>query len=645
MNEPTKAVFLSYSSDDAEEARRICDTLRTAGIEVWFDQAGGLEHGDAWDAKIRRQIKECVFFLPVISARTQARLEGYFRIEWELAAERAMGFAHNVPFILPIVIDGTGETEALVPERFRKLQWTRVPGGGVTPEVQARFLRLWADRLGGQEAQIARAANFDSAPGLSFAAPLPPPTEFDEKSIAVLPFMNMSADAENEYFSDGMTEEIINALVQIPGLRVAARTSVFAFKGKPEDMRTVARKLNVRSVLEGSVRKAGNRIRITAQLVNAEDGFHHWSERFDRDLHDVFAVQEEIARMITDKLKVKLPGGGRGPLVIPPTANLEAYQLYLEGRYFWSLRGAGLVKGLKCFLAAIARDPQYALAHAGVADVYNLLAFYGVQRPNEVMPKARAAAERALALDPNLAEAHGALAFIWLHYDWNVAAAKRGFARAIELKPTYVPARNWNTGISIVLNRPDDLVASDLEAVRIEPLSVFAHTHVGWMMLLAERAAEAVPHLEHALDLEPRFVLAHRLLGETYLALGRIEEGLAKLQSAVTLSGNLPWMVATQGCALAHLGRKDEARAMLADLTRRSATEYVRAFLFAMLHAYLGEEDRAIECLEQARQERDLILVYLVGFSGSSIGDTIPPRYLNAEKRAAFIARLGLVLD
>jgi TolB-like protein/Flp pilus assembly protein TadD len=655
MSEPPKAVFLSYASQDAEAARRICAALRAAGVEVWFDQAGGLEHGDEWDAKIRRQIKECVFFLPVVSAHTQARAEGYFRIEWELAAERAMGFAHHVPFILPIVVDDTSEANAFVPERFRKVQWTRLPGGHVAPDIQARFLKLWSERTGRHQTMEpgrprpgerggGAASPTDFAPtGQETRATTPPAA--DDKSIAVLPFANMSADAENEYFSDGMTEEIINALVQVPDLRVAARTSVFAFKGKADDLRTIAAKLNVRTVLEGSVRKAGNKIRITAQLINAADGFHLWSEKFDRGLDDIFAVQDEIARAIVDKLKAKLAGGAQQPLVKPPTEDIEAYQLYLQGRYFWNQRGAGLTKGLRCFEAALALDPDYALAHAGVADAYTLLGFYGHSRPNEVMPKARAAAERALALDPTLAEAHCALGFIFQTYDRNVVESLRELRRAIELKPTYVTSYYWLASAKLAMLRVDESIACDAEAVRIEPYSLMANTHLGWMFLCADRPADAVPPLTHVIELEPKALLAHWLLGQACILLDRSEEGLAELRLAAEISGNLPWMVGGVASALAYLGRKAEAREVLATLMQRHETEYVKAFSVAVIHAYLGDHREMMHWLERATEENDSLLVYLDVGPGKFIANGIPFHIWSGPTRAAFFERLGIVRE
>jgi serine/threonine-protein kinase len=430
-----------------------------------------------------------------------------------------------------------------------------------------------------------------------------------EKSIAVLPFANMSADAENEYFSDGITEEIINALVQVPGLRVAARTSVFAFKGKSEDLRSVAEKLGVQSLLEGSVRKAGNRIRITAQLINAADGLHIWSERFDRELDDIFEIQDDIARTIASRLKTQLEP--KTALVKPPTTDLQAYDLYLRGRHFWEQRGPGLVKALQCFEGALARDPNYALAHAGVADVYNLLAFYGAMPPREAIPKARAAANRALEIDPDLAEAHTALGFTVQVYDWDAIASEKLFRRAIALKPTYVTARIWLASSLVAQRRSREAVECDEEAIRVEPLSLFAHVHLAWMLALDDRLDESEKRIQHALEIGPNFLMAHWLAGQFSIAQGRFDEGIAFLESASDMSGRTPFMLGTFATGLAVVGRTEESRAILHELETRSRAEYVRAYTLSLIHAYLGDIDEAFELAEKAREERDRALVYI----------------------------------
>ena len=294
MSASTKAIFLSYASQDAEAARRICDALRAAGLDVWFDQSA-LRGGDAWDASIRRQIKECALFVPVISANTQAREEGYFRLEWKLAVDRSHFIADDKAFLLPVVIDATLDVDARVPEKFREVQWTRLPAG----ETSAAFAEQVQRLLSGS------AAPGQVAPPVAMwgAAPGKMPSSLEPWSIAVLPFVNRSHDEADEYFSDGLADELHNVLAKIPGLRVAARSSAFTFKGKGATVAEMGRALNVAAVLEGSVRKAGNRLRISVQLVNVADGYDLWSETYDRLLEDIFAVQDDIAQSVVKELR------------------------------------------------------------------------------------------------------------------------------------------------------------------------------------------------------------------------------------------------------------------------------------------------------------------------------------------------------
>jgi TolB-like protein len=632
MADPAKFVFLSYASQDSAAAQRICDDLRAAGLEVWFDVSGGLEHGDEWDVKIRRRIKECLLFVPVISASTQARHEGYFRLEWELAAERAMTFASTVPFLLPVVIDHTGEAEALVPERFRRVQWTRLPSGALTPEIQARFRKLWDERTGVARAQIATVPSPLAVPGR------PGP---EAGSIAVLPFANLSADPDNEYFSDGITEEIINALVQVPTLRVAARTSVFAFKGRSEDLREIAAKLGVRTVLEGSVRKAAKRLRITAQLVNAQDGFHLWSDRFDRDLDDIFAVQDEIARTIADTLAAKLASEPQRALVKAATGDIEAYELYLRGRFFWAQRGAGLRKGLEYFQQAIGRDPNFAAAHAGVADSYSLLAMYGYVRARDVMLQARAAAERALALDPDMAEAHTALAYVTFFSDRDPAAALAGYERSMRLKPSLVTAYTWAASAVGALQSHAACVPFAQKAAQLEPLSLAAQVVYAWTLIFSGQMDRAVERATRAVELQPASFLPYWVLGPALIGAGRREEGVSALRRCAELSGQLPWMLAALGCGLAFVGQTDEARQLLATLLRRAATEYVCSYPVAMLQAHLSDEAAALTWLDRAIEDGDLGLSFLYYAEPHLAPMGIPAQHLSPANRAAVMTRMG----
>src|SRR5580700_4103746 len=320
MIEFSRAVFLSHASEDADAAGRICDALRGAGIEVWFDRSE-LRGGDAWDRQIHDRIRDCRLFVAIISASTEARDEGYFRREWKLAVDRTHDMAEHKPFLVPVAIDNTPERGAAVPEKFRQVQWTRLPGGSTPPAFVERIRQMLTPDESGALASIRRASGPPSTPSVlpgAVAASAAP-----ENSIAVLPFTNLGGEADNEYFSDGLAEEILNALGQVEALRVAARSSAFSFRGKTTDIAAIAGKLQVANVLEGSVRRAGQRIRVTIQLVDARTGFQVWSERYDRQMEDIFELQDDIARAITERLKVSLGAGVRRS-----TSNLRAYEFY-----------------------------------------------------------------------------------------------------------------------------------------------------------------------------------------------------------------------------------------------------------------------------------------------------------------------------
>lgn len=402
----TGAVFLSYGSQDADAAKRICDALRAAGIEVWFDQSE-LRGGDAWDRRIRERIHDCRLFIAVVSAQTETRDEGYFRREWRLAVERVGDMAEDKPFIVPVAIDGTSERSARVPDPFKHVQWMRLPGGEPSPAFVERIQRLlsppastpirgqgiaqsrpvgmapvqaaWSQKpllfvavavaVLGAAAYLLIEKPWVSKPAVSsqtFAASAssaafsPPP-----HSIAVLPFVDMSEKKDQEYFSDGLSEELIDMLTKIPDLRVPARTSSFYFKGKSETIATIARALGVANLLEGSVRKAGNQLRVTAQLIRADNGYHLWSETYDRELKDVFKVQDEIAGAVVSALKLKLAPEQQAEHA-HSTTNTEAYMQYLLGRqlYFRANDAEGLGQAISAYQKAIALDPKYAAAYA-----------------------------------------------------------------------------------------------------------------------------------------------------------------------------------------------------------------------------------------------------------------------------------------
>src|SRR3989454_2693997 len=430
------------------------------------------------------------------------------------------------------------------------------------------------------------------------------------ESIAVLPFANLSGDPDFEYFSEGIAEEIINALTQLPGLRVVARTSSFAFRGQGVDLAEVGAKLKVATVLEGSVRRAGNRLRISAQLVKVGDGYHLWSERYDREMTDIFAIQDEIAKAIATRLQVGLDGE-RAHLVTPATGNLDAYHLYLKGRHYLAQRGLRLKKALECFDRALALDPNYALAYAGLADACTVLAEYGVALPNVVRPKARAAVERALELAPDLAEVHcasGALAFIC---DWDWPRAARDLRRAVELNPRSVTARQWLSYYLVFIEgRLEDGVAQARRALELDPFAPLLVMQLGMTLTGAGRYEEAVSSFRRAGDLAPMMFQATIHLGLVFNHLGRSDEAIAPLEVAVTTSGRHPWTLAALAVCYSSLGRVGDVEAIRDELVARARREHVQSSILAIVAASLGRMDDTFELLERACDEHDGILVY-----------------------------------
>jgi serine/threonine-protein kinase len=429
-------------------------------------------------------------------------------------------------------------------------------------------------------------------------------------SIAVLPFDNLSPAPDTEYLSDGITEEIINALAQIPGLRVAARVSSFAFRRKAVDVGEVGAKLRVATVLEGSVRRDGNRLRVTAQLIDARTNSHLWSERYDREMVDVFAIQDEIARAIAERFRVTLDGTAR-TLVTPPTASLDAYHLYLKGRFFWAQRGVGLKKALAAFSHALALDPNYALAHAGVADACTLLAQYGLAAPAAILPKARAAVARALELAPELAEAHCAAGILALVFDWDWARASHSLRRAIELNPRYPPAHHWlATYLTFVAGRVDEGIAAARRSVELDPFAPLPSAQLGLILIGARRDEEAITPLQRAAELGPTVFLPFNYLGVLYQRLGRHEQAIEALEHAVAVSGRHQWPLASLGVTLSACGRADDVAAIHDELNARARREYVMSSMLALLAGASGRVDEAFALLDRALAERDGIMIY-----------------------------------
>lgn len=472
-----------------------------------------------------------------------------------------------------------------------------------TPPSVARAIQkaLAPDR----DERFATAAEFRDALGsphvlrVSDAAPV-----HSGPSIAVLPFANMSTDPENEFFSDGISDEIINALTQLKHLHVATRTSSFSFKNKNVDIGEVGAALNVATVLEGSVRRAGSRVRIAAQLINVADGYHIWSERYDRELDDVFAIQDEIATTIANRLEVALTGTNDDPIVKRPTDDVEAYQLYLKGRHLWNRRTKeGLEQSLTYFNRAIEHDPGYALAYAGLADTYLLLRSYFYYPRDEAKAHAKEAAQKALELDDQLAEAHTSLGQVY-RLEMNWALEEQEYKRAIELNPKYPTAHQWYAVLLGILGRLDEALTEIRLAEELDPLSHAISTTVGLILYGCRRYEEAARQLQRAIELEPNFLSAHALLTSAYAAMGMVEEAQAELDTLVKIRGDHPYRAVHEAEILGRLGRRDEALKKLEEIGDKADDGFV-----GLAYASLGEADRAFAAIARALESGDWMML------------------------------------
>jgi TolB-like protein len=646
-------VFLSYASEDAEPAARICACLHAAGIEVWYDKSE-LRGGDAWDAAIRQHIKACALFIPVISSNSQARSEGYFRLEWKLAVDRSHLMAQDKAFLLPVVIDDTSDREARVPDRFRELQWTRLPDG-VTPRAFAERVRrlLGPDELAASAstrsrtnavpgADLApnvaagnRAPSWRSTPVIALAAvalvvavgyfvasrlmlskrvaPSGPasasglpaittagstrPAAIPEKSIAVLPFEDLSEKKDQAYFSDGLSEELIDLLTKVPELKVPGRTSSFYFRGQHVTIAEIAKALGVAHVLEGSVRKSGHTVRVTAQLIQADSGYDAWSQTYDRDLKDIFQVQDQIAGAVVQALKATLLAstahGDR-------TANVEAYSQLLQGKFLRQRHtGVDARQAVQVLQRAVSLDPGYASAWAELSQAYIFLSEYIDPTPDQDAGLARAAAEKALALDPGSVAAHLALAEIkaFYDYDWKGAAAQFDAAKRSDAN---LAVPEW-----LVLSSGCDAgpcyepfvqgISSEIER---DPLNAGAYRDRGRVRYFSGQLEEAEADLRRALALSPQLTSGHFLL--TLILIDR--QQLADVLSEAAADEGLYRRTAL---ALAYqaLGRREQADAALQDLLAHDTLG--GAYQIAEVFAARGDAASALDWLERAYRQHD----------------------------------------
>ena len=641
------AVFLSYASEDAAAAARIAAALRAVGVEVWFDQSE-LRGGDAWDRQIRARIHDCRLFIAVISAATEARDEGYFRREWRLAVDRTHDMSERKTFLLPVVIDGTSERGAAVPDKFREVQWTRAPGGETPPEFTARVARLLAEpavqsaaagaAVAGHPAPAGGAASRSRPPAVPLAllalivaglgylfmdkvvrrdtapaatlpavAPAAAPTAAafnpPPHSIAVLPFANLSGDPGQDYFSDGLTEELLNSLAAVDGLQVAARTSSFSFKDKDTDIGTIARKLGGGAVLEGSVRRSGHTVSITAQLINAVTGFHLWSKTYDRDLGDVLKLQTEIATAVANALKVTLLADTAARIEVGGTRNPAALDAYLRATRLAAAASEAHQYGpaLSAYTEAIGLDPNYAAAIAGRSFVESLYAGQGAVGAaiREHFDKALADAQRAIALAPDLAGAHAALGF----YLWNGAFDLRGasaeFERARALAPGSAAILQIYGLYAISMGNFPNGIADLRRAAELDPLNVASYYLLGRGLYWSHRYAEALPALDEASALDPQFLATSEYRGLSYIGLGEFDKARAACEARPDYWG-AQWCLAI---AYEKLGRHADAQGSLTRLEGMQGD--AASYQYATIYAQRGDVPRALEWLEKALRVRD----------------------------------------
>ena len=429
--------------------------------------------------------------------------------------------------------------------------------------------------------------------------------EIPNKSIAVLPFENLSEDKGNAYFAEGVQDEILTRLAKVADLKVISRTSTQRFKSVPNDLREIAKQLGVAHILEGSVQKASDQVRVNVQLINALTDAHLWADTYDRKLTDIFAVESEIAKTIADTLQAKLSGSEQHAIAARPTENTEAHQLYLKGRFFWNKRtGNDLKKSIDYFQQAIAADPNYALAYAGIADAYVFLPGYTAGAPRDYYPKAMAAAKKALELDDTLAEAHTTLALAIWYYDFDFSQANKEFQRAIELNPNYATGhQQYGNNTLSALGRFDDAIAEGKRAVELDPLSLVINADLGMNYYYARRYDEAISQLRKTLEMDPGYYYAHVDLGQVLAAKRAFGEAISEYQKARALNDD-PFVLGLLGHAYASSGNKTEALKILDQLKEVSRQRYVSMFSFAIVYLALDDKQEALRWLEQSYQDR-----------------------------------------
>ena len=662
---PSGAVFLSYASGDAAAAERICTSLRAAGIEVWFDRSE-LRGGDAWDQSIRKQIKGCALFVPVISRNSHDRDEGYFRLEWKLAVDRCHLMAADKAFLLPVVIDETRDDER-VPERFREVQWTRLPNG-VTP---AEFVERVRALLSGGPATAASSVSpvagslGDTPPALGrrearkwkpnavrlvlgavavaavayfvlgrFAPSRPVTRTGPPNSIAVLPLANLSGDPGQQYFSDGLSEDLITALSQFPGLKVIGHSSSFKFRDSKEDSGSIGTKLGVAHLLEGSVRRAGDVVRVSTELIDASDGSTQWSARYDRPYKDLFALQDDITRAVAAALKAKLllPENATAQSDRPPSGNLEAYNSLLQGKFYDSRdTQADQRKAIEDYTAATQLDPRYALAWSFLSGALIGLGEQWLDgaAAQKAYAQARAASAEALSLHPGLAAAHSARGYLLRVADFDWLGAEAEYRRALELAPSVASTKFSLANQLATVGQVERAIELTREALATEPLKAGWHEWLAVDLLGLNRLDEAEAAVRKAIELQPHAEGYYQTL--TMIAIQRGDPRAALAAAQQEPPGDWQDIALTMARQIG--GDSKVADAALKNLIDKHAA--IAAYQVAEVYAIRNDEDKTFEWLERTWSIRD------PGITGV-LNDPFILRYRSDPRFSAFCRKVGL---
>ena len=652
MSGSSRAVFLSYASQDVEAARRICEALQAGGIEVWFDQSE-LRGGDTWDHKIRKQIHDCALFIPIVSATTQGRVQGYFRREWKLAVDHTHDMSERVAFLVPVVIDDTGDVEADVPEAFRAVQWTRLPAGETPQAFVARISQLlspneplapaqtrtatgsapsfrpstpsaapsWRSKLlllltaavaviavgylGWQQFRSRQPKIVATVTAASAVAPATTPAAA-EQSVAVLPFVNESSNKEQEYFADGLTDTMINLLSKVADLRVPARSSSFFFKGKNEELSAIAAKLHVTHVLEGTVRRAGNRLRVSAELIRADTGYHAWSETYDRDAKDIFKVQDEISAAVVAALKLKLIAAGTNTKV-RGTANPEAYNQFLIGKHYMD----GLVsadnqrRAGEALRKALALDPAYADAGAKlVLAEANLADFAGDAAG---LKRAIAAAGRLPLAHPDHGPSYRIRASIRSTWQWDWAGAQADYEKALALDRTDADAYFDESILLQTLGLFRESIGPEQKALALDGLNLsYLSVLASGQMALRDYAA-AEQTVNRMTEIDPHSEQTAGTLSILRLLQGRYAESLAECPKISDDRTRLSCMAHAQHS----LGHGAEADQALSDLLKTGTGGNLTNL--ASVYAGFADADQAFAWFDKAVAARESNVSLILG--------------------------------